>query len=113
MDLAYGCGSVWRMVKYAVRVDDVERVIGEMQAFRVRNTESARQIEQVEAPFGQFNRGIREIYACIFCTRFGELSAVSSQSTTHFKHTEVFRVGKSCGRWNVPLLFITMLFYEL
>src|SRR5829696_316837 len=113
MNLAYGCGSVGRVMKHAVRVDDVKRVVGEIQRFGVRNAESARQVKQFEAPLCQVNGSVSEIDSRVFGAGFGKLSAVSSEATTHFQHAEVLRVRKPGSRRNVPLLFITMLFDEL
>src|SRR6185503_10082828 len=83
-----------------------------MQTFRISNTETAGQIEQFEAPFCQLNCGVCEINTGVFRPSLGKLSTISSQSTAHFQHAQVFRLCKPRGRWNVPLLFITMLFYE-
>src|SRR6476469_9421437 len=78
MDLPHGCGSIWSMVENAVRVDDVERIVGKEEAFRIGNTETAWQIEQFEAPFRQVYSSVSKIDAGIFCSGVGKLSAIST-----------------------------------
>src|SRR5215213_394472 len=50
MDLTNGCSDVGRVVEYTVRVDNVKRVVWEIECFGVRNLESTREVKQFEAP---------------------------------------------------------------
>jgi len=106
------CGCVGSVMQYAVRVDEIERVVRELEMFGVSDAKRAGKLKYFEAPFCQIDCGVSEIDTRIVRAGFGELSSVSAESATHFQHCEIFCVGKSSSGWNVPLFAIAMLFNE-
>ena len=52
MDLSHCCGDVGRVMEYAVRVNEIEGVVGEIETFGISDTEVAGQLVQFEASAG-------------------------------------------------------------
>src|ERR1051325_2157487 len=51
MDFANSCGCVRRVMEHAVGVNDVERVVREVQCFSISNAKRAWELKQFEATF--------------------------------------------------------------
>ena len=51
MNLAHGCGGVGRVMQYAVRVNEIERVVGKVEMFGICDAKVAGQLKQLEATF--------------------------------------------------------------
>src|SRR6185503_9983744 len=99
-------------MQYAVRVNEIERVVGVVEMFGVRDSKRAGELKYFEATFCQIDGRVSQIDTCVVCAGFGELSSVSAESTTHFQHCEIFGVSKSGRGWNVPLFAVAMLFNQ-
>ncbi len=62
-------GCVGRVMQHAVRVDEIERVVWEIEAFGVSDAESAGQVKQFEAPFCEIDGGVSQIDAGVVWLR--------------------------------------------
>ena len=96
----------------AVRVDQIETVVGEVEILGVRRLKLSRKIEQLEPLARQFNRRFGKIDASVIRARFGKLapSVPSPQPiSSTFKPARAGEVGSG---GNVPLLGVAMRFDE-
>src|SRR5215203_1898343 len=73
---AYGSCGIRCVMEHAVRIDQVERVVGKIEAFSVSDTKSAGQLKQIKATFCEVHGGLSQIDAGVMCAGFSELSAV-------------------------------------
>src|SRR5262245_26698131 len=112
MDFADCCGCIGRVMQDSVRVDNVERVVREVEVFGIGDAESAGQLKEFEAAFCQIDCCFSEIDSGVVGASLGELSAIGSESATDFQDVQIFRLCKTGSGGDVPLFTITMLFYE-
>src|SRR5712692_5330639 len=113
MNLAYGARRVRRVVQDAVRVNEIERLIGEIQVLCVSRAKLTAQAEQFEVFSRQLNRRIGQINSGVVGACFGELGSISSQAATYFQHAQPARAGKVSGLGNVPFFRVAMCFDAL
>src|SRR5215213_8792749 len=113
MNFPYGALSVRRVMQHAVRIDQIERLVCEIQILRVGGAKPSSEPEQLETPARQLNRRLRQINARIIGPGARKLRPIRPQPATYLQHAQATRRIETRRLRYMPLLRIAMLFDTL
>jgi len=108
MYFAHCGGGIRRVVQNAMRVDQMEGVVWKVEPFGVGDAKRSGEIEKLKASACEVDGSVSQVDAGVAGARLGELSAVSAESTTDFKHVEICCLGEAGGCGNMPFFGVTM-----
>jgi hypothetical protein len=88
MNLAYRAGRIRRVMKYTMRVDEVECIIRKWQVYGISLDETAGESSQPKPFLGQPHRRVGEVNGSVMSTRASEALRFATTSATDLEDAQ-------------------------